>query len=162
MESFIHPGTGAANWVTRTNYPLTGILPCVPDKIMFFVSRHYVQKTWHIERLLLRTDGFASVSAPWRGGELLTKPMLFIGNRLEINFRTGAPGFVRVEIQDERGVAIPGFSCADNRENIGDEITRVVTWQHGADVSRLHGRPVRLRLVMKDADVYSFCFRPAP
>lgn len=27
---------------------------------------------------MLRTDGFASVSAPWAGGELLTRPLIFL------------------------------------------------------------------------------------
>ena len=43
-------------------------------------------------------------------------------------------------------------------EIIGDEIARTVAWQGGADVSRLAGRPVRLRFVMKDADLFSMRF----
>jgi hypothetical protein len=159
METFVRPGPGAQNWVTRTNYPLTGLLPCGPDKIMLFVSRHYVQKTWHVERLLLRTDGFASVRAPWEGGELLTRPLIFSGNELEINYRTGAPGFVRVEIQDAAGDPIPGYTLDACPEIIGDEIERVVAWKPSADVGHLAGRPVRLRFVMKDADLYSFRFQ---
>jgi len=158
METFIRPGIGASNWVTRTNYPLTGILPCGPDRIMLFVSRHYEQRTWHVERLLLRTDGFASVAAPWAGGELVTKPFTFSGRELEINYRTSAPGFVRIEIQDETGTAFPGFSLDDCPEIIGDEIERIVAWKQGTDVRRLAGHPIRLRFVMKDADVYSFKF----
>ncbi|MCF7855561.1 MAG: exo-alpha-sialidase, partial [Candidatus Pacebacteria bacterium] len=100
METFIRPGLGAANWTSRTNYPLTGILPAGPDQIQIFLSRHYMHPSWHIERLLLRTDGFASVSAPWTGGEMVTKPFVFAGERLDLNYRTGAPGFIRVEIQN--------------------------------------------------------------
>ncbi len=81
---------GASNWVSRTNYPLTGILPCGPDRMMLFVARHYMEASWHIERLLLRTDGFASVRAPWEGGEMISKPLTFEGAELEINYRTGA------------------------------------------------------------------------
>ena len=90
LETFIRPGLGYGNWVSRTNYPLTGILPAGPDRIQMFVSRHYMQDSWHIERLLLRTDGFASVSAPRAGGEMVTKPLTFTGGTLEINYRTGA------------------------------------------------------------------------
>ncbi len=107
---------------------------------------------------MLRTDGFASVSAPWAGGELLTRPLIFSGNELALNFRTGAPGFVRVEIQDEAGVAIPGYTLDACPEIIGDEIARVVVWKQHADVGALSGRPVRLRFAMKDADLYSFRF----
>ena len=117
-----------------------------------------MQDSWHVERLLLRTDGFASVSAPWAGGEMVTKPITFTGKSLELNCRTGAPGFVRVEIQDAAGTPIPGYTLDDCPEIIGDEIARVVAWKAGPDVSRLAGQPVRLRCVMKDADLYSIRF----
>jgi hypothetical protein len=158
METFIRPGLGASNWVSRTNYPLTGILPCGSDQIMLFVARHYMQESWHIERLLLRTDGFASVTAPWAGGELLTKPFTFAGSLLEINYRTGASGFVRVELQDAAGAPIPGYSLDHCLEIIGDEIERRVAWRGGSDVGVAAGRPVRLRFQMKDADLFALKF----
>jgi hypothetical protein len=107
---------------------------------------------------LLRTDGFVSVSAPWAGGELLTRPFRFAGNRLEINYRTGAAGSVRVELQDETGCPIPDYGAKECPEIIGDEISRIVTWKQGPDVGRLAGQPLRLRFVLRDADLFSFCF----
>jgi hypothetical protein len=118
-----------------------------------------MQPTWHIERLLLRTDGFASVSATWSGGELLTKPLTFTGGELEINYRTGAAGSVRIEIQDPDGMPLAGFAAADGPEIIGDEIERVVAWEAGSDVEALAGKPVRLRFILADADLFSFRFR---
>ena len=44
-------------------------------------------------------------------------------------------------------------------ELIGDEVSRVVTWKSGSNVSRLAGMPIRLRFVMKDADVFALRFR---
>jgi len=41
----------------------------------------------------------------------------------------------------------------------GDAIEEVVKWKSGADVSTLAGQVVRLRFVMKDADLYSIRFR---
>jgi hypothetical protein len=158
METFIRPGPGAANWVSRTNYPVTGILPAGPERIQMFVARHYMQDTWHVERLLLRTDGFVSISAPWAGGEAVTRPLIFAGRLLEINYRTGAAGSVRVELQDETGSPIPGHALADCEEIIGDEIERVVAWRGGSDVSALAGRPVRLRFVLREADLFSLRF----
>jgi hypothetical protein len=158
METFIRPGLGASNWVSRTNYPLTGILPCGAEKMMLFVARHYMQESWHIERLLLRTDGFASITAPWAGGEMITKPFSFEGNELEINYRTSAPGFVRVEIQDAGGTPIPGYTLNECPEIVGDEIERIVRWEGSAGVGGLAGRSVRLRFVMKDADLFALQF----
>ena len=164
METFIRPGLGDSNWVSRTNYLLTGILPAGPGRIQMFVTRNYMQPTWHVERLLLRTDGFASVSAPWAGGEMLTKPLTFTGTALEINYRTSAAGSVRVEIQDLDGTPLAGFTAADCPEIIGDEIERVVTWKAAAgkpqaDLGKLAGKPVRLRFILADADLFSFRFK---
>ena len=159
METFIRPGLGDSNWVSRTNYPLTGILPAGEGRIQLFVTRNFLQSSCHIERLLLRTDGFASLSAPWAGGEMVTKPVTFTGDALEINYRTGAAGSVRVELQDAAGTPLAGFTAADCPEIIGDEIERVVRWKAGPGVGKLAGTPVRLRFILADADVFSFRFR---
>jgi hypothetical protein len=159
MEAFIFPGPGASNWISRTNYPLSGLLPCGTERMMFFVNRHYVQDSWHIERLVLRTDGFASVTAPWAGGEMITQPFIFAGNGLEINYRTSAAGSVRIEFQDADGKPIAGYTFDDAQDLIGDEIARIVAWKQGADVSRLAGQTVRLRFAMRDANLYSLSFK---
>ena len=45
-------------------------------------------------------------------------------------------------------------------EVFGDSIARVVAWKGGTDLSQLAGQPIRLRFVLKDADLYSLRFRP--
>jgi len=90
---------------------------------------------------------------------MTTKPFTFAGDELEINYATSAGGSIRVELQDEAGLPIPGYAAADCNELIGDEIERVVAWQGRSAVGSLAGNTVRLRYVMKDADVYSFRFR---
>ncbi len=160
MESFIRPGLGYSNWVSRTNYPGGRVMETAPGEMSFYVNRDYGQATWHIRRYTLRTDGFVSVNAPYAGGELLTKPLIFEGKGLILNYATSAAGGVRVELQTPEGVPIPGFTLDDCPEIIGDEIERVVSWgEKGSDVSALAGRPVRLRFVMKDADLFSLRFR---
>lgn len=52
-----------------------------------------------------------------------------------------------------------GFSLADSSELIGDEIERVYAWKSGSDLSAVRGRPVRVRFVLKDADLYAYRFR---
>lgn len=155
-EALIRPGIGAGNWVSRTNYPLTGVFPAGPDQMMLFVNRNYLQDSWHIERLLLRVDGFASVNAPHAGGSLLTKPLKLSGGTLQLNYSTSAAGGVRVEVQDAAGMPLPGFALGDCPELIGDEITRPVAWRSGTSLDALAGRVVRLRFVLHDADLFSF------
>jgi hypothetical protein len=93
------------------------------------------------------------------GGELLTRPLRFAGNTLDINCSTSAAGGIRVEIQDAAGKPITGHGLADSVEILGDDIARVVTWKGGADVSRLAGQPVRLRFQLRDADLFSLQFK---
>ena len=158
-ESFVRPGIGISHWVSRTNFPGLGIVPTSPREISIYVQRNTEQKSGYLERLTLRTDGFVSVNAPYDGGEFLTKTIRFKGEALEMNYATGAGGSIRVEIQDENGAPLPGYSIKDCPEIIGDQITRIVSWKFSSNVSPFAGRPVRLRFVMRDADLYSFRFR---
>ena len=48
---------------------------------------------------------------------------------------------------------------ADAQELYGDALEQSVLWKNGNDVSQLARRPVQLRFVLKDADLYSFQFR---
>jgi len=63
-----------------------------------------------MERMTLRTDGFASLRARYSGGEVLTKPLKFEGSNLVLNFATSAAGSIRLEIQDANGNPLPGFA----------------------------------------------------
>ena len=44
-------------------------------------------------------------------------------------------------------------------KQIGNEIERTVSWNSGHDLADLAGKPIRLRIAMKDADLYSLRFR---
>ena len=76
-----------------------------------------------------------------------------------LNVSTSAVGSVRVELQGPDGAPLPGHAMADCAEIWGDEIARPVRWGERtrlpADVAR-----VRVRFVLKDADLYSFRFVP--
>lgn len=165
LEAFIRPGADPLNWggAHGNQTPAWGILQTGPTEMSVYWSEHYdnYPKTNTIpflRRGTLRLDGFVSVHAGYSGGEMTTRPLQFKGKRLVINYSTSAVGGVKVEVQDEGGKPIPGFALNDSIEIWGDEIERTVAWKGGHDVSRLSGRPVRLRFVMKDADLYSIRF----
>lgn len=162
LSSFIRPGIGARHWVSRNNYPALGIVQTGPTEMSLYMNQDNAQPTAHLRRYSMRLDGFASVHAPYAGGELLTRPLTFTGDRLELNFATSAAGSIRVEIQDAAGQPINGFAASDCVEVIGNEIERVIRWKGGTDVSALAGKTVRLRFVMKDADLYALRFAPSP
>tara|TARA_B100000029_G_scaffold10274_1_gene11197 strand:+ start:47 stop:466 length:420 start_codon:yes stop_codon:yes gene_type:complete len=135
-----------------------GIVQTGPNELSFYVERDNAQPTEHIRRYTLRLDGFASVHAPYQGGEASTRSLRFQGSRLRINFATSAAGWIRCEVQDASGKPIPGFELRNCREMAGDHIDRTVTWRTSSDLSRISGQTVRLRFVMKDADLYALQF----
>ena len=65
---------------------------------------------------------------------------------------------MKVEVQDEAGQPLRGHALSDCDDVFGDSIERPVSWQGDADVSALAGKPVRLRFVLKDADVWAMRF----
>ena len=159
MESFIRPGIGLQNWVSRSNYPALNVVQTSPTEMSVYVNQDYAQPTAYLNRYALRIDGFTSVHAPYHGGEILTKPIRFTGNKLMINFSTSAAGFIKVEILDLDGNKIEGFELENSTEIIGNEIEKIVTWNGNPDFKKINKKPVRLRFVMKDADLYSIRFK---
>ncbi len=160
MEGFVRSGIGPENWVSRTNYPALNVVETGPTEMSMYVHHNYGQPTAHLCRYVMRLDGFGSVRAPYDGGEMVTKPLTFTGKRLMVNFATSAAGGIRVEVQDAAGKPIPGFALAESIELIGNEIEREVAWKGGPDLGTLSGKPIRLRFVMKDADLYALRFAP--
>ena len=161
-EAFLRPGIGLGNWVSRSNYPALNLVQTSPEELSLYVNQNYAQPSAELRRYSLRTDGLASLSAGHDGGELLTRAIRFTGDRLELNFATSAAGGIRVELQDVDGTPIPGFTLEDSVELIGNEIARDVRWRGGRDLSTLAGRPVRLRVAMRDAELFSFRFHAQP
>jgi len=158
MSAFIRPGIGAQNWISRTTYPSLNTVQTGPTEISIYANQNYAQPTAHLRRYGLRLDGFMSLRAPYEGGEMVTRPFTFSGNRLLLNFSTSAAGGISTAILDAEGHPIPGYTFEDNIETIGNEIERPVRWKSGPDVGRLAGKAVKLHFKMKDTDLYALRF----
>lgn len=151
-EAFIRPGLDPDRWGNRSNYAALNVVPTSDREMSIY---HFMSG----KRYVLRLDGFASLHAPFAGGECVTKPLVFEGRELHVNVSTAAAGQLQVELQTPAGEPIPGFGLADCPAMVGDHIDRVVRWKAGSDVSAWSGKPVRLRWVLKDADLFAFQFR---
>lgn len=166
-EAFIRPGPSRTNsWVYGDNLVSWGMistrsdLPQSADELSIFaIEGYWTGNSQNFRRYSMRVDGFVSMQALLKGGEFTTKPLIFDGNRLEINYSTSAAGSIHVELQDAKGMPIPGFTLAECHEIFGDETARNVAWRIGEDVNKLEGQPIRLRFVLKDADLFSFRFQ---
>lgn len=158
MESFIRPDIGLQNWVSRSNYPALNVVQTGDTEMSVYVNQDYAQPSAHLRRYSMRIDGFSSATAGYKGGEMLTKPLIFKGDELLLNYSTSAAGGIKVEILDTEGKAYPGFSAEECQEVIGNEIERAVNWNNDRDVKELEGKTVQLRFIIKDADIFSFKF----
>ncbi len=158
MEAYIRPGLDKDNWHDRAVSVNQGMIFTSPSEISLYVNENMHLSTQAPRRYTLRTDGFVSVNAGYAGGEFITHPFIFDGKSMELNYSTSAVGTVKVEIQDENGLPIPGYTLDDCPEMFADEIDGKVVWKNERVVSGLSGKAVRLRFYLNDADIYSFKF----
>jgi hypothetical protein len=159
MESWIRPGLDQNNWTERNFQVAWDIIETSPTELSFYWLENYRHPGCRVQRGTLRLDRFVSINAGYAGGEFTTKPLRFAGRGLVINYATSAAGSVRVEVQGADGAPIPGFTLDECPEIYGDHIERVVAWEGGADLAAVAGKPVRLRLALKDADLYALRFQ---
>ena len=167
-EAFLRPGierTGTWNYghqylawhVVETKSALEG----APNELsLYAVESYWTDRSSALRRYTLRLDGFVSIHAPMSGGELVTQPFTFSGRTLTMNFATSAAGGIEVELQNASGQPLPGHALADSETHFGDSVERTVVWKGGTDVSAHAGQTVRLRFVLKDADLYAVRFAP--
>jgi hypothetical protein len=165
-ESFLRPGPRTMDsWFYGDIYQNWGLvetrsaLADAPRELSVYVTESTMQeRPAHLRRYTLRLDGFVSAAAPLAGGEVVTKPIRFRGRRLLLNDSTSAAGRVRIEVQDAAGRPLPGFALADAPDLYGDSVEQPAFWKDGSDLTTLAGKPVRLRFVLNDADLYAFRF----
>ena len=166
-EALVRPGLNPDKWHNRSNYIWGGLvetsspLPGGGKELSLYANEGYYfeSKAAKTRRYTCRIDGFVSLHASLAGGEVLTKPLVFEGAELLVNFSTSAAGRLQVQVEGLEGQPAAGFAFSDCPAIYGDALEHVVKWQRGSDVSALAGKPVRLRLALHDADLYAFGFR---
>ena len=159
-EAFYTPGIERDNnWNYGGGYFAVGMLRTKsdfegePDELSLYVVEPPRDNATTFERYTLRIDGFFSWRADFCGGEVITKQFTFEGEELHLNFSTSALGFIRIEILDEDGNAIEGY---DSGRLFGNTIDRPC--EFASPISALVGKPIRFKITMRDADLYSFKF----
>ena len=164
-EAFLRAGPERpGNWNYGNLYTALGLvltssrIEGTPDEWSIYGTEGGWTKT-NLRRYSIRLDGFASINSTVEGGELRTRPVIFQGKNLFLNLSTSAVGFIKVAIRDLDHKEIEGFGINDALPVFGDSIERKVGWKGDPDLSKLAGRPVRLRFVLKETDLFAFQFR---
>lgn len=144
----------------RSNYMANGLVtvPDNPKQLAVYGTEAYYQgPDSRLRQFRYRLDGFASLHAGEQSGEIVTKPVIFTGNQLTLNV-AAARGRVRVEILDAARQVVDGFQLNACQPIEVDEIAQVVRWRGNQSLATLAGKPVRLRIRLQQADLYSLRF----
>lgn len=148
-EAFIRPGLDPGKWGNRSNYITLNLVP-LDESYMGIFARNSLYK--------IRMDGFSSVNSSFKEGFFITKPFKFKGNSLEINYSTSAGGYILIEILDDNNEPLINGLGYSSEKIIGDEISGMVKWQKSLDLAPLEGKTIKLKIIMKEADLFSFKF----
>ena len=103
----------------------------------------------------LRLDGFVSLTAGDKPGQVITKPFAATGDRLLLNVDVADGGNTKVEVLREDMQRIKGFELSSSVPLQGRSIEQTVGWTTKAKWNELAGRKVRLRIQLRNADLYA-------
>ena len=107
---------------------------------------------------VLRRDGFVSLDAGEREGSVITKPLRTGGTKLFVNAKLAEGGELRVAILDASGLPIDDGLTIDRCVPVtGDQMAAEISWKDSPNLS-LAGRDIRLRISLRDGELYSFWF----
>ena len=101
----------------------------------------------------MKQDRYVARTASGDIGELVTPPLLLNARTLLVNANAEG-GRLRVELRDENGAPIQGFTRDDSTIIAGDKVDHPITW--GKPVSALRDRPVRLAFLLENASLFAF------
>ena len=156
-EAFMRPGIERVNnWVYGDCFIVPALvetpsaLPNAPSELSLYTfENHWRMIPAELRRYTIRSDGFASRHAGYAEKRLVTRPFIFDGSSLSLNFSTSARGYVHVTL---RSPDRPLVSC----ELFGDSLDRRVPFD--GDLASLAGREVIMEMSLSDADVFSLQF----
>ncbi len=159
LDSWIRPSLDPRCWSQRNYITTCGIVETSPEEFSLYVGENYSWGSDYLRRYTIRRHGFCSMYAPYSGGYFVTKPLLFEGDSLFLNFSTSAPGSIRVGIvADNSGWPAIGYATEDCDLICGNKLSHRVTWGGQGDLSQFSGKTVRLKIELREADLFALNF----
>ena len=135
-----------ANGFAETEAPLEG----ADKELSLYAVSSDEEGVQKLERYVMRVDGFVSMQGDFASAVLVTKPFIFKGDMLEINFATSSKGGLYVTLTDDEG------NSAASTRIFGNRTDRVIDFEN--DLRCFEGRTVVMTIELSDAEVYSFRF----
>lgn len=153
---------GAWNWGNMQSVIGTPLI--VGDSLYLYASGRMKNKVmWDgftsTGLALLRRDGFVSMAASGNGF-LTTEKVQFDGSYFFVNAEAKS---LRVELLDENGRVIPGFSKDDCIVLTHVNATKQpVGWKGQKDLASLAGKILKIKFYLTEGDLYAFWISPWP
>ncbi len=168
-ETFMGATLEKNSWERAYIHSIGGVCNAVGDKLHFYYTAFQGDESnlnpnsqWNgmyanasTGLATLRRDGFASMKAGVEEGTLLTRPLSFNGKHLFLNL-DASQGALDVEVCREDGKSISGFTRRDCRTIQVDSTRQQVQWRGKDNLESLAGKPVRLKFIMTNSELYAF------
>ena len=146
-----------SNWKYGDCYPCVGFtetpgeIPGTDPYLSMFCKEDHENEPTKLYRYSLRLDGFVSRTSTLKPQMLVTKPFVYEGKELEINFETSALGYMKFKLRANDGTELW------SKEVMGNKVDRIVGFENGTPAD-LSGKEVVMEIEMSDASIYSFKF----
>ncbi|MBD3672796.1 MAG: hypothetical protein HUJ26_04655 [Planctomycetaceae bacterium] len=139
----------------RSNYMTWGLLelPSKPNEYSVYATEaYYTGPDSRVRRFTYRKDGYVAVTGEQKGS-LLTKPIVYQGDKLSVNAKVADGGRLMVELLTSDGPVWVSDPVT------GDSIDHQITWPAKSPLAKQAGKPVQIRFHLKNAELYSFQFQ---
>lgn len=161
-QAFIGVNETPEAWNYGNMQSVNGVPLIVGDSLYIYSTGRSLNGVWWDAGMStglakLRRDGFVSMRATGEG-HLTTEKITFDGRYLFIN--ADVKGELAVEVLDEKGNPVKGYTKNDCQIFKGDKTKSLITWKENEDISSLAGQNVYLRFYLNDGDLYAFWISP--
>ena len=171
-ESFITAGRKAGTWDRGYVQSIGGICLIHGDELWFYYTGFAGDESntfngcWlangmyangSIGLAKLRRDGFVSMDAKEEPAELLTRQLVFCGDKCGLFVNVDSEhGELRCELLDGTGKAIPGFEMENSIALSVNSTCARMQWKNQQDISALQGKTIRIRFAAKNTSLFAF------
>lgn len=166
-EPFMPVNETEGAWNYGNMQSVNGVPLIVGDSLYIYSSGRSLNKVWwdagvSTGMAALRRDGFVSMRAGKEEGYLTTEKLSFDGRYFFVNADVrGKKSTLSVELLDEQGTPIPGFTRKDCvvMKKV-DSTKHLVMWKDNPDLSPLAGKVIQAKFYLKEGDLYAFWISP--
>lgn len=160
MNPFLAVNETAGAWNYGNLQSVAGTPLIVGDKLYFYVSGRRLtssgQEITTTGLATLRRDGFASMKG---SGDLVTHTVKFTGEHFFVN--ASIQGNLKVELLNEDGSVISGFSKNDCISFTGNSTKKKIEWNNNSSLKNLKGKNIKIKFYVDSGELFSFWISPA-